>query len=58
MKNNVNESIKKSKVDYADNVILSYREYKDFKKLQAEHEEGYYNLLDTKINKNDSIQTY
>ena len=58
MKNNVSRNIKKSKVDYADKIVLSYEEYRDFKKLQAEHEEGYYNLLDTKINKNDSIQTY
>lgn len=58
MKNNVSRNIKKSKVDYADNIVLSYEEYRDFKKLQAEYEEKYCNLLDTKINKNDSIQTY
>lgn len=58
MKNNVSRSIKESKVDYADDLTLSYAEYRDFTKLQAEYEERYCNLLDTKIIKNDSIQTY
>lgn len=58
MKNNVSRSIKKSKVDYADDLTLSYKEYRDFKELESENKEKYYNVLDTKINKNDSIQTY
>lgn len=50
--------IKKSKVDYADNIVLSYEEYRDLKELESENKEKYYNVLDTKIKKNDSIQTY
>jgi len=58
MKNNVSRNIKKSKVDYADNVVLSYEEYRDFKELESENKERCYELFNKKLNKNDSIQTY
>lgn len=51
-------NIKKSRVDYADDLTLSYKEYRDFKELEYENKERCYELFNKKLNKNDSIQTY